>query len=100
MSVVKGLHHPYAAMLLIDYILSKEGQEILARAEYFPVDPEVAPLAAPGAGGAEDRRRAGKFRRPRQADEVHRQLGGDLSEAVPLSGAHRAVKPQLSLIFH
>jgi ABC-type Fe3+ transport system substrate-binding protein len=46
MSVVKGLHHPYAAMLLADYILSKEGQGILARAEYFPVDPEVAPLPA------------------------------------------------------
>jgi ABC-type Fe3+ transport system substrate-binding protein len=46
MSVVKGLHHPHAAMLLADYILSKEGQGILARAEYFPVDPEVAPLPA------------------------------------------------------
>jgi len=46
MSVVKGLHHPYSAMLLADYILSKEGQAILARAEYFPVDPEVAPLPA------------------------------------------------------
>jgi ABC-type Fe3+ transport system substrate-binding protein len=44
MSVVKGLHHPYGAMLLTDYILSKEGQGILARAEYFPVDPDVAPL--------------------------------------------------------
>jgi iron(III) transport system substrate-binding protein len=42
MSVVKGLHHPYAAMLLTDYILSKEGQGTLARAEYFPVDPDVA----------------------------------------------------------
>jgi ABC-type Fe3+ transport system substrate-binding protein len=31
-------------MLLVDYILSKEGQGILARAEYFPVDPQVAPL--------------------------------------------------------
>jgi iron(III) transport system substrate-binding protein len=44
MSIVKGLHHPYSAMLLVDYILSKEGQEILANAEYFPADPEVAPL--------------------------------------------------------
>jgi iron(III) transport system substrate-binding protein len=44
MSVVKGLHHPYSAMLLADYILSKEGQGILARAEYFPVDPDVASL--------------------------------------------------------
>jgi len=46
MSVVKGLHHPYSAMLLVDYILSKEGQGILAHAEYFPVDPDVAPLPA------------------------------------------------------
>jgi ABC-type Fe3+ transport system substrate-binding protein len=46
MSVVKGLHHPHAAMLLADYILSKEGQAILARAEYFPVDPDVPPLPA------------------------------------------------------
>jgi ABC-type Fe3+ transport system substrate-binding protein len=45
MSVVKGLHHPNAAMLLTDYILSKEGQGILASAEYFPVDPDVPPLA-------------------------------------------------------
>jgi ABC-type Fe3+ transport system substrate-binding protein len=46
MSAVKGLHHPYSAMLLADYILSKEGQGILASAEYFPVDPAVAPLAS------------------------------------------------------
>jgi iron(III) transport system substrate-binding protein len=44
MSAVKGLHHPHAAMLLADYILSKEGQAILAKAEYFPADPQVAPL--------------------------------------------------------
>src|ERR1700722_12451713 len=44
MSGVKGLHYPYGAILLADYILSKEGQGILARAEYFPVDPNVAPL--------------------------------------------------------
>jgi ABC-type Fe3+ transport system substrate-binding protein len=44
MSIVKGLHHPYSAMLLADYILSKEGQSILASAEYLPVDPEVPPL--------------------------------------------------------
>ena len=46
MTIVKGLHHPYSAMLLADYILSKEGQGILAHAEYFPVDPDVAPLPA------------------------------------------------------
>ena len=43
MSVVKGLKHPYAAMLLVDYILSKEGQEILRSANYFPADPAVPP---------------------------------------------------------
>ena len=44
MGVVKGAKHPYAAMLLIDFILSKEGQEILSTAEYFPADPAVPPL--------------------------------------------------------
>jgi iron(III) transport system substrate-binding protein len=43
MAVVKGLHHPNAAMLLVDFILSVEGQEILLAAEYFPSDPNVAP---------------------------------------------------------
>jgi ABC-type Fe3+ transport system substrate-binding protein len=43
MSVVKGLKHPYAAMLLVDFILSKEGQEILRSANYFPADPAVPP---------------------------------------------------------
>ena len=49
MGVVKGAKHPYAAMLLIDYILSKEGQDILAGAEYFPADPSVppSPMLAP-----------------------------------------------------
>jgi ABC-type Fe3+ transport system substrate-binding protein len=46
MGVVKGAKHPYAAMLLIDFILSKEGQEILSSAEYFPADPAVPPLAS------------------------------------------------------
>jgi iron(III) transport system substrate-binding protein len=46
MGVVKGAHHPYSALLLVDYLLSKEGQQILASAEYFPVDPEVPPLAS------------------------------------------------------
>ena len=36
--------HPHAAMLLLDYILSREGQKILADAEYFPAHPDVPPL--------------------------------------------------------
>jgi ABC-type Fe3+ transport system substrate-binding protein len=43
--VPKGARHPHAAALLLDFILSKEGQQILAGAEYFPVRPDVEPLA-------------------------------------------------------
>ena len=43
MGVTKGARHPHAAMLLIDYLLSKEGQEILLNADYFPADPAVPP---------------------------------------------------------
>src|SRR5262249_34921899 len=44
MQISKNLPHPHAAMLLVDFILSKEGQEILAKAEYFPVHPDVQAL--------------------------------------------------------
>ena len=40
----KGARHPHAAVLLLDFILSKEGQQILASAEYFPVRADVEPL--------------------------------------------------------
>ena len=43
-SVVKDAPHPHAAMLLLDYMLSREGQKILADAEYFPAHPDVPPL--------------------------------------------------------
>ena len=43
MGVVKGAKHPHAALLLIDFVLSKEGQEILLGADYFPADPSVPP---------------------------------------------------------
>src|SRR3954463_12344046 len=46
MGVVKGAKHPYAAMLLIDFILSKDGQEILSSAKFSPADPAVPPLAS------------------------------------------------------
>ena len=46
MVIAKGVHHPYAAMLLADFILSQEGQQILANADYFPVRSDVAPRPA------------------------------------------------------
>jgi len=44
MAVSKGLKHPHATMLLVDFILSREGQSIMAKAEYFPSHPDVPPL--------------------------------------------------------
>lgn len=46
MVIPRGLRHPHAAMLLVDYILSKEGQTILSNAEYFPAHPDVPPSEA------------------------------------------------------
>jgi iron(III) transport system substrate-binding protein len=37
----KSPPHPHAAMLFIDYLLSKEGQAKLKDADYFPAHPEV-----------------------------------------------------------
>jgi len=37
----KSPPHPYAAMLFIDYLLSKEGQARLQGADYFPAHPDV-----------------------------------------------------------
>ena len=45
MAIPRGARHPHAAALLLDFILSKEGQQILAAAEYLPVRPDVEPLA-------------------------------------------------------
>lgn len=43
--IPKGSRHPHAALLLMDFLLSKEGQQILAAAEYLPVRTDVDPLA-------------------------------------------------------
>jgi iron(III) transport system substrate-binding protein len=43
MMIPRGVRHPHAALLLVDFILSEEGQRILAGAEYFPVRPDVMP---------------------------------------------------------
>jgi ABC-type Fe3+ transport system substrate-binding protein len=37
------VRRPHAALLLVDYIISKEGQQILSNADYFPVRPDVDP---------------------------------------------------------
>lgn len=44
--LLKAAPHPHAAMLLIDYVLSEEGQRLFADAQYFPAHPDVPPLPA------------------------------------------------------
>jgi ABC-type Fe3+ transport system substrate-binding protein len=46
MVIPKGVRHPHAALLLADFVLSKEGQQILAKADYFPSRSDVAPKEA------------------------------------------------------
>ncbi len=41
--LAKNPAHPYAAMLFIDFMLSKEGQEVLRDAQYLPPSPAVDP---------------------------------------------------------
>ncbi|MDX1484479.1 MAG: extracellular solute-binding protein [Alphaproteobacteria bacterium] len=44
-SILKGVPRPHAAMLMVDFILSKEGQKLFQKAGYLPAHPEV-PAAA------------------------------------------------------
>jgi ABC-type Fe3+ transport system substrate-binding protein len=39
--LAKAPPHPYAAMLFIDFVLSKQGQEVLRGAQYLPPSPAV-----------------------------------------------------------
>ena len=43
-SVHKNAPHPNAAKLLVDFIISKEGQEVFRDADYIPAHPDVAAL--------------------------------------------------------
>jgi iron(III) transport system substrate-binding protein len=44
--VLRGVKHPNAAMLLVDFMLSAEAQRMLQNAEYFPSNPNVDPSPA------------------------------------------------------
>lgn len=46
MLIPKGIKHPCSALLLVDYILSKEGQATISGADYFPVRRDVSPNPA------------------------------------------------------
>ena len=42
-SIVKNAKHPYASLLLIDFMLGKDGQAVFSKAGLFPARPDVAP---------------------------------------------------------
>jgi ABC-type Fe3+ transport system substrate-binding protein len=44
--VLRGVKHPHAAMLLVDFMLSEQAQRMLQDAEYFPSNPNVDPSPA------------------------------------------------------
>ncbi len=53
-SIVKGAPHPNAARLLLDFIASEAGQQVLAASDYLPAMPSVAaktPSLKPEGGG-------------------------------------------------
>ena len=62
----------------------REGQEIMAKAEYFPVRSDVPPQGRAGVRHSRAGRRAGALRQLGSAQRVHRKLGEDLRRAVPV----------------
>jgi len=57
--LAKDAPHPNAAMLLIDFVLSREGQEVLRKADYFSANPRVQTSAMlqkiiPGLNGMQE----------------------------------------------
>ena len=41
MGILKDAPHPYAARLFVEYVMSDEGQKVLAAADYLPASPDV-----------------------------------------------------------
>lgn len=44
--IAKTAPHPHAAMLFLDFVLSKKGQRVFQAANYLPAHPEIAALQA------------------------------------------------------
>jgi ABC-type Fe3+ transport system substrate-binding protein len=66
-SVHKNAPHPNAAKLLVDFIISREGQEVFRRADYLPAHPDV-PASVPTLKPAEGKFRA-HFFTPEQTED-------------------------------
>jgi iron(III) transport system substrate-binding protein len=66
-SVLAKAARPNAAKLLMDFIISREGQEVFAKADYIPAHPDV-PAAVPTLKPAEGKFRA-RFFTPEETEE-------------------------------
>ncbi len=52
-ALAKNAPHPYAAMLLLDFVMSEKGQKVFQQSNYLPADPKVPAKQAdlkPGGG--------------------------------------------------
>ena len=80
---VRACEHPYAALLLVDFILSKEGQEIFAR-PIISRSPgrRAARMCSPRRAEASPAYRS--FRELGQAQPVYRKLAEDFRRDVPV----------------
>jgi iron(III) transport system substrate-binding protein len=68
----RGARHPHAAMLLIDFVLSPDGQQVMAREDYLPGNSKVEPSDAqkaivPRYAGTKE-----AFVSPEVLEEMHR----------------------------
>ena len=86
----KAPPHPYAAMLFIDYLLSKEGQARLQGADYFPGPSRRSRFARPRQDRAAQDRPEGKLHRSGEDERGSAEVTG----AVP--GAFRQVTNQMT----
>jgi ABC-type Fe3+ transport system substrate-binding protein len=69
LGLLKDAPHPNAARLLLEYLLSEEGQKVFQKNEYLPALPSVPAMVVslrPNDGGFQ-----GNFMQP---EEIHRQL--------------------------
>ena len=67
LSVLAKAPHPNAAKLLMDFIISREGQEVFAKADYIPAHPAV-PATVPALKPSEGKFRA-HFFTPEETEE-------------------------------
>jgi ABC-type Fe3+ transport system substrate-binding protein len=67
LSIHRNAPHPNAAKLLVDFIISKEGQEVFRRADYLPAHPQV-PASVPTLKPSEGKFRSHYFT-PEQTEE-------------------------------